>query len=111
MNYEILWSKLEHNGMRGIVLKWFKSYLTGRKQNLSVNGSNSNHLNVTCGVPQGSVLGPLFFLIFINHLPNSSSILAFYIFADDTNIYCEAEDLDFLQRMVSRELKKSQSMS
>ena len=98
--------KLEHYGIRGTVLDWFKSYLTGRKQYVSVNGSNSSYLNVTCGVPQVSVLGPLLFLIYINDLPYSSSKLALYLFADDTNVYYETENLGLLQRTVNKELKK-----
>jgi len=90
----------------GNALDWFKSYLTERKQYVLVNGSNSSHLNVTCGVPQGSILGPLLFLIYINHQPFSSSKLAFYLFADDTNIYYETESLDLLQNVVNKELKK-----
>ena len=77
-----------------------------RKQYVSVNGSNSSYLNVTCGVPQGSVLGPLLFLIYINDLPQSSAKLVFYLFADDTNIYFEAENLNLLQQTVNKELKK-----
>ena len=73
---------------------------------VTVNGSSSSRLNVTCGIPQGSVLGPLLFLIFINDLPNSSSVLSFYLFADDTNINFEAENLNKLQRIMNNELKK-----
>ena len=106
VNHSILLMKLENYGIRGPALEWFKSYLSGRKQYVSVNGFSSSQLNVKCGVPQGSVLGPLLFLIFINDLPNSSSLLSFYLFADDTNIYFEAENLDMLQGIVNEELKK-----
>ena len=100
VNHNILLTKLEHYGIRGTALDWFKSYLMDRKQYVSVNGSNSSYLNVTCGVPQGSVLGPLPFLICINDLPQSSSKLVFYSFADDTNIYFEAENLNLLQQTI-----------
>ena len=105
VNYKILLTKLEHYGIRGIILDWFKSYLTDRKQYVSVNGANSSCLTVNCGVPQGWVLGPLLFLIYINDLPLSSSKLAFYLFADDTNFYCESDKTHHLQRVVNTELK------
>ena len=93
VNHDILLMKLEHYGIRGISLEWFKSYLPDRKQYVSVNGSNSSFCNVTCGALQGSVLGPLLFLIYINDLPHASSKLAFNLFADDTNIYYESVNL------------------
>ena len=96
MNHNILLTKLEHYGIRGTALDWVMSYLMDRKQYVSVNGSNSSYLNVTCGVPQGSVRSPLLFLIYINDLPRSSSKLVFDLFADDTNIYFEAENLNLL---------------
>ena len=105
VNHRILLSKLEHYGVRGCALEWFRSYLSDRKQYVSVNGSNSDVLSITCGVPQGSVLGPLLFLIYINDLPNASKKLTFYLFADDTNIYYECDDLPNLTKVVNKELR------
>ena len=105
VNHRILLSKFEHYGIRGCALEWFRSYLSDRKQYVSVNGSNSNLLYITCGVPQGSVLGPLLFLIYINDLPNASKKLAFYLFADDTNIYYESKDLSNLNKVLNKELR------
>ena len=70
------------------------------------NGESSKLQSINCGVPQGSVLGPLLFLLYINDLPNVSNILKFYLFADDTNIYYEADSLDNLELIINRELKK-----
>ena len=64
----------------------------------SINGESSNLMKITCGVPQGSVLGPLHFLLFINDLPSVSKKLQFYLFADDTNIYYESESPEKLAK-------------
>ena len=85
---------------------WFKSYLSNRKQYTSLNGMNSDIKNISCGVPQGSVLGPVLFLRYINDLPNISSKLKFFLFVDDTNIYFECKDLKNLEKIVNFELKK-----
>ena len=69
-----------------------------------MNGHISGYCEITCGVPQGSVLGPLLFLMCINDLRSVSKSLAFYLFTDDTNIYFEASDLFTLQKVLNREL-------
>ena len=106
VNHKILLQKLEHYGIRGNTLLWFKSYLTNRKQYVNLNGTKSDTKEITCGVPQGSVLGPLLFLLYINDLPNISEKLTFFLFADDTNIYFESDNLDNLQKIINKELKK-----
>ena len=89
VKHEILLKKLEHNGIRGVALDWFNSYLSNRKQYVYLNGESSQLENITGGVPHGSVLGPLLFLIYITDLPSISEVLQFYQFAGDTNIYYE----------------------
>ena len=73
---------------------------------MSVNGFTSDVLPISCGVPQGSVLGPLLFLIYVNDLPSIPKVLKFYLFADDTSIYFESDNLLTLQKIVNRELRK-----
>ena len=106
VNHQILLTKLEHYGVRGTPLKWFESYLSNRKQYVFYNGVSSDIETITCGVPQGSVLGPLLFLIYVNDLPNISEKLDFFLFADDTNIYYDSSDLLELENTVNEELKK-----
>ena len=97
---------MEDYGVRGIALDWFTSYLSDRKQYLSVKGYTSDYLNIPCGVPQGSVLGPLLFLIYINDLPKVFKLLSFYLSVDDTNIYFKSDDLTHLQKIMNHKPKK-----
>ena len=105
VNHAILLTKLNHYGIRGVVHDWFKSYLSQREQFVNVNGHNSLSLPVTCGVPQGSILGPLLFLLYVNDLPNTSSLLTFHLFADDTNLYFSSKNLSHLEANLNHELK------
>ena len=86
-------------------MNWFRSYLSDRQQYVTTNGSKSSLLKITCGVPQGSVLGPLLFLIYINDLSSVSKKLKLCLFADDTNIYCKSDNLFTLVKNVNIELK------
>ena len=105
VNHQILLFKMEHYSVRGCALDWFKSYLSEREQYVSINGSSSGLLKISCGAPQGSVLGPLLFLLYINDLPNVSKRLKFFLLADDTNIYYENDNLNKLVKIVNTELR------
>ena len=102
INHNILIQKLYHYGIRGNCLKLIKNYLTNRKQilklsipNIPINFSDVN--NITCGVPQGSILGPLLFIIYINDLPNINTNSNFILYADDTTITEHHADLSILE--------------
>ena len=86
INHSILLSKLNHYGIRGGALEWFKSYLDHRRQYVIVNGVRSTEKTINYGVPQGSVLGPLLFIIYLNDLPESLTYCKPIIFADDTTL-------------------------
>ena len=105
VDHRILLGKLYFYGFRGVLHNWFLSYLTGRKQTTEAGGHISSSETITCGVPQGSVLGPLLFLLFINDIQNSSRKFRFYLFADDTNILYVDKDLRSLEKVVNEEFK------
>ena len=87
INHDILVSKLYRYGIRGNPLRWFENYLYNRNQVVKIGDTISSSQTIICGIPQGSTLGPLLFLLYINDLPNCSSKLSFRIFADDTNMF------------------------
>ena len=106
IDHGILLNKLYYYGIRGVPLKWFQNYLHDRKQFVTLNGVASDYLPVHCGVPQGSILGPLLFLIYVNDIVNCSNLLHFIIFADDTNMLFSANNLEDLITIVNTELHK-----
>ena len=93
VDHSVLLKKLQHYGIRGMALNWFKSYLENREQFVSVNGSNSNKRAIEFGVPQGSILGPLLFVIYINDIPGILNIVKFILYADDANIILTGDTL------------------
>ena len=106
ISHSILLDRLEVFGIRGIALNWFKSYLGFRKQYTLYNNSSSSYTSVNCGVPQGSILGPILFLIYINDITRTTDKLKFLLFADDTTIFLHGRDPNHLQNILNLELVK-----
>ena len=104
INHDVLLEKLDHYGIRGTFNDWFRTYLSGREQYVDWNGKQSNKLPITTGVPQGSILGPLLFLIYINDLPSASKLKT-VLFADDSNFLIRGKSLSTLADTLNKELK------
>ena len=105
VDHEILLKKLEYYGVRGVANNWFKSYLTNRKQFVSINGFDSTYKPMKYGVPQGSVLGPLLFLIYINDLHKAIKFSVTHHFADDTSLLYVNKSIKNIQRRVNLDLR------
>ena len=87
LDRSVLFAKLDYYGIKGVELNWFRSYLSDRKQCVKYRGVESELLTTRYGTAQGSVLGPLLYLIFVNDIVHCSSILKFTMYADDTCVY------------------------
>ena len=106
LDHRILIDKLKYYGITGTALDLFISYLSNRKQYVDFKGIKSNALDIKTGVPQGSILGPLLFIIFINDFSKSSNLFDFIIYADDTSLSSILNAFDTDTDNINRELEK-----
>ena len=107
VSHELLLQKLHILGIREAENEWFRNYLTGRTQSTVLGSRRSQQEEITCGVPQGSILGPLLFLLYINDMPRATEFLSI-LFADDTTYQVSADSLVELNRLANIELKKAE---
>ena len=105
VDHDILLSKLSYYGLSGSSVAWFRSYLSGRTQYVDLNKTTSELLPVTCGVPQGSILGPLMFLIYVNDIATAVSNIQLLLFADDTNLFFSHRCIETIFSVMNADLK------
>ena len=98
VSHRMLSNRLDKYGIRGLVNTWINSYLTNRKQFVSYNDNVSAAKTVLCGVPQGSILGPLLFLLYVNDIVNVSDNIFRILFADDTNVSIDGSNLNNMNK-------------
>jgi len=104
ISHDILIKKLDNMGIRGVAKSWFQSYLSDRKQYMCIFDIMSPFENTKCGFPQGSIIGPILFIIYINDIHNSTT-LTVLSYADDTTISCSSSDIEHIYNTMNRELE------
>ena len=92
---------MEYYGIRGVANNWFTSYLRDHRQTVTINNTTSSEKNISCGVPQGYVLGPLLFILYNNDFHQCSEFFDFHRFADDANLFSRHKNINILQSHVN----------
>ena len=103
LDHGVLLEKMKYFGFRASVIKWFESYLSNRKFLVCIDNIFSEAGTLKYGIPQGSILGPLLFLLYVNDLPQSLSDAGSYLYADDTCIFYQHEDVKKIENVLNKE--------
>jgi len=106
VDHEIMLTKIERYGIRGVAYNWIKNYLDNRSQFVQMGNHRTVSLSISCGVPQGSVLGPKLFILYLNYIFKVSNVLKFTVFVDDTNVLCCGDNLQQMMEMATFEMEK-----
>ena len=104
LDHQILFTKLEHYGICDVALQWIKSYFSCRRQFVQINQACSSTHTIKCGVPQGSILSPLFFILYINDLLRAFKLSELLLFADNTSIFFSHSNSKYLENVLNNEI-------